>query len=105
MSKFVIIGTIILHIKYALTYSRLPLMHCIVNLSIGTEDYKKTLNMDAWLYCYTTKCCKPPPLYPKEFDVAATSILNHDLHMEKRDITADHAKLVYLHLLSKFTSD
>ena len=43
-----------------------------------------------------------PPLYPEEFNAAAQAILNQDLHLNKRDITPDNSKFLYLHLLSKF---
>ena len=59
--------------------------------------------MDGWVYCYTNKCCKPPPLYPEEYASAAKSILAQDLHLEKCDITPNNANSVYLHLLSKFS--
>lgn len=69
---------------------------------VGTQDYKKSLDTDAWAYCYTTECCKPPELFPPEFAIAAERILRVDLHLEKYDITINNAKFVYLYLLSKF---
>lgn len=74
----------------------------VLVFSTGTQDYKKSLNLDMWEYCYSRKCCKSPKFYPEVFDVAAKNILRQRLHMEKQDIDTDNAKLVYLYLLRKF---
>ena len=68
----------------------------------GTSDYRKALNLDAWVYCYATECCKAPDLYPELFSNAAEAIMHRQMHMAKHDITTANAKHVYLHLMREF---
>ena len=68
----------------------------------GTNDYKKALYVEAWSFCYINLACKPPPLYPSEFEEAATSIMQHELHMTKDSIDIENEKRVYLHLINAF---
>ena len=46
--------------------------------------------------------CKSLPLYPSEFEEAATVIMQHELHMTKDSIDIENAKRVYLHLINAF---
>lgn len=71
---------------------------------LGSSDYKKTLDVSAWSFCYTNLACRPLPFYPPEFKEAATVIMQEDLHMTKDDINVANAKIVYLHLINAFES-
>ena len=72
----------------------------LCNIISGTNDYKKALDVEAWSFCYINLACKP--LYPSEFEEAATSIMQHELHMTKDSIDIENAKKVYLHLINAF---
>ena len=74
---------------------------CIV-VYIGTNDYRKALDIEAWSFCYMNLACKSPPLYPSEFEEAATAIMQQELHMTKDSIDIENAKRVYLHLVNTF---
>lgn len=69
---------------------------------IGTNDYRKALDIEAWSFCYMNLACKCPPLYPPEFEEAATAIMQQELHITKDSIDIDNAKRVYLHLINTF---
>ena len=71
-------------------------------MNAGTSDYRKELNYEAWATCYTNYACKAPNFFPEEFSVAASAILQEDLHLQRSDINIDNAKLVYLYLLNVF---
>ena len=43
-----------------------------------------------------------PPLYPPEFEEAATAIMQQELQMTKDSIDIENAKRVYLHLINAF---
>ena len=75
---------------------------CLCNV-IGTTDYRKTLNIQAWSFCYMNFACKSP-LYPSEFEAAATEIMQQKLHMTKDSINIENAKRVYLHLINAFNN-
>lgn len=68
-------------------------------LIIGTCNYKKDLDLDAWTYSYCSYAAKPPPFFPTEFDVAARAILRTDLSLNKEDINGANAEQVYTHLI------
>ena len=51
----------------------------MLNFVIGTHDYKKDLDLEAWTYNYCNYAIKPPPFFPTEFDVAARAILHTDM--------------------------
>jgi hypothetical protein len=70
-----------------------------VILVLGTCDYKKELNFDAWTYSYCRYASQPPPFFPPEFQAAATAIMQVDLRMCKEDITANNAEQIYTHLV------
>ena len=67
--------------------------------AVGTQDYKKRLDLSAWSYCYINLACKSPPHYPQEFEATAVAIMQQELRMTKTDITVNNAKRVYLHLV------
>ena len=66
---------------------------------LGTCNYKKSLDLNAWTYSYCNYATKPPPFYPPEFDVAARAILHTDMSLNKEDINSANAEQVYVHLI------
>ena len=45
---------------------------------IGTSDFRKELDVEAWAFCYIHHSCKAPVLFPEEFARAATAVLDQD---------------------------
>ena len=68
----------------------------------GRTDYKKTLDIDAWTYCYSKYAMTPKPFFPPEFEAAAGATLMAAFNMQKSDITIQNAKQIYTHLIHIF---
>ena len=80
--------------------TRLIIFHNnIIICLIGTCNYKKSLDLDAWTYSYCNYVIKPQPFFPPEFDVAARAILRTDMSLNKEDINCANAEQVYTHLI------
>ncbi len=65
-------------------------------------SYKHSLDFLVWSHSYLEYAYKAAPFFPKEFEAAATAILNH-MGMTQQDITTDNARGVYYHLCSIMT--
>ena len=85
-------------IAHAYYYDGVVVAQCCANLYVGTCDYKKSLDLDAWTYSYCDHATRPPAFYPVEFDTAARAILSSDLLLNKEDINSANAEQVYKHL-------
>lgn len=66
---------------------------------VGTQNYQKYLDIDAWAFCYHLSC-KPQHFYPPEFGDAAREIMQADLSLTRENITIDNAEQVYTHLVN-----
>lgn len=77
-------------------------MFYVLVMITGQTDYKKTLNINAWTYCYSQYAMNPMPFFPPEFQIAAETILMTDFNMQESDITIHNAKHIYTHLVHIF---
>ena len=78
-------------------------VHTSLYMFIGTVNFIKNLDADAWCYSYVNYAQQPEPFYPDEFYNAAVAILQTDLNLQPIDINIENAETVYKHLLNIFS--
>ena len=61
--------------------------HAFCYVHVGAQWYKKAVDYEIWVHCYLEHARKPSSLYPPEFEVAATAILECHFNVAKDDIS------------------
>ena len=77
--------------------------HALCYVHVGAQCYKKDVDYGIWVHCYLEHARKPSPLYPPEFEAAATAILERDFNIAKDDISLQNSEQIYIHLVEQMS--